>query len=116
MFLVRWSRRPDLNRQPTVYKTVALPIELRRRVTPVGVPAAVQSIRCVSPNGQADRNTCRAYSLSSHEADRSERQCRLGGVAATGGGDIRRTGEPQQPNRKIAQGHQHLWSHACTNG
>ncbi len=29
--IVDWSRRSDSNRQPTVYKTVALPIELRRR-------------------------------------------------------------------------------------
>ncbi len=28
---VSWSRRSESNRQPTVYKTVALPIELRRR-------------------------------------------------------------------------------------
>ncbi len=35
---VGWSRLPDSNRRPTVYKTVALPAELRRHfIFPLGV-------------------------------------------------------------------------------
>src|ERR1700690_1780712 len=50
----RWSRRRDSNPEPAVYKTAALPIELRRRAEPYRRRSvAPEDDRAQRPNGSS---------------------------------------------------------------
>src|SRR6476620_2842196 len=78
---VRWSRRRDSNPEPAVYKTAALPIELRRRAPShtAGQPVAPANDTCRSLIGSSEIGVAVSGSASGRRTAREQPVIGFGG-------------------------------------